>query len=209
MAKTQEDRIKYCECIEEIKRRVGLIRSFVNGATLGREEYDYELVSLNLRKILELIAFASLVANKEIYSAAHEKYLHEWSTGRLLENIEKLNPDFYPKPLKPPEVRDNGVKHFPDSDKPFLNKADFTKLLNLCSDVLHVWNPYTPRERKVNFELHVLEWVDKIQWLLDIHCIRLAGNKDVMVVVMHEHDGKVHAYYGADVPASEAQELNA
>lgn len=200
MTKSREDLAKYCQCMEEIKRRIDLVRLYVSGATLGREEFDYELISLNLRKILELIAFASLVANKEKYSAAHKKYLHEWRTNKLLENIEKLNPDFYPKALKPVEVLDNGVKHFPVSDKPFLSRAEFTKLLNLCNDILHAWNPYTPRERKVDFERHISEWVDKIQWLLDVHYVRLAGNKDVIVVVMHDQpDGKVHAYYCATV----------
>ena len=210
MAKTQEDRIKYCECMEDVKRRIAVIRQFVGeGNTLGREDFDYELVCIHLRKILELIAFGSLIANQEKYSEAHENYIKHRKIDPLLDNIAKLNPDFYPKPLKPPITLSSGGKHFEDSDKNFLTRDEFTKLLNLCNLVLHVWNPYTPRERKVNFEIPVLEWVNKIQCLLDIHCIRLVG-QDVMVVVMNEqHDGKVHAYYGAGVPESATQELNA
>lgn len=211
MANTQEDRIKYCECMEDIKRRIAVIKEFVSdGNTLGREDFDYELVCIHLRKILELIAFGSLIANQEKYSEAHENYIKHRKIDPLLDNIAKINPDFYPKPLKPPITLSSGVKHFEESDKNFLTRDEFTKLLNLCNLVLHVWNPYTPRERKVNFEIPVLEWVNKIQWLLDIHCIRLVDKQDVMVVVMHEeHDGKVHAYYGEGVPESEAQELNA
>ncbi len=196
MSKTKEDMIKYCECMEDVKRRVGAIRSFLSsGITLGREDFDYEVVCLHLRKILELIAFASLVANKEIYSQTHEKYIYEWRATQLLKNIEKLNPDFYPRPLNPPTQDSSGVKNFADSDKEFLTRDEFIKLLDLCSDVLHVWNPYTPRERKINFEIPVLKWLEKIQSLLDIHSITLAGNTDVMLVVMQNEDGKVHSYY--------------
>ncbi len=192
MAKTQEDRIKYLECMEDIKRRIKFIKEFINGdSTLGQEDFDYELVCIHLRKILELIAFASLAAHKDIYSQAHEKYIHEWRTDSLLKNIAKLNPDFYPKPLKAPTQDGSGIKYFEDSDKEFLTRDEFAKLLDLCSDVLHVWNPYTPRKRKINFETRVLEWINKIQWLLDIHCIRLADGQDVMVVQMHgQPDGK-------------------
>ena len=76
------DLTKYCECMEEIKQRITIVESFIGGVTLGQNTYDYEVVSLNLRKILELIAFSSLVANKEAYSKAHKEYLHHWRGGR-------------------------------------------------------------------------------------------------------------------------------
>ena len=42
MAKTQEDRIKYLECMEDIKRRIKFIKEFINGdSTLGQEDFDY------------------------------------------------------------------------------------------------------------------------------------------------------------------------
>lgn len=195
----QDDMTKYCQCMEDIKRRVSLIRNYINGGhSLGSEEFDYELISLHLRKILELIAFASLTAHKEKYSQAHEKYIREWRTTRLIENIAKLNPNFYPLPFQSPQTLSNGTKHFPASDKPFLKLDEFNKLLNLCSDVLHVWNPYSLRERKIDFGVRVSEWIDKIQWLLDIHRVQLADSGDVWVVVMSDYDGKAHAYYCAN-----------
>ena len=194
MSINQDDMIKYCNCMEEIKLRITLIRSVLRGTSLGREDFDYELVGLQLRKILELIAFSSLVANREVYSEVHEKYLHEWRTSRLLENIEKLNPNFYPKSLSTSYRDSAGTSHFPESKKAFLTRNDFTKLLNLCSDLLHVWNPYSPKEKKIDFEIPVLGWVEKIQWLLDIHCVQLTNSENVLLVFMQEHDGNVHVY---------------
>ena len=192
--------IKYCECMEDIKRRVALIKRFItDGSTFGREDFDYELVSLRLRKILELIAFSSLVANKQKYSQAYKEYHNHWKSNLLLNNIEKLNSDFYPKPVNQPVEDNNGVKHFGDFEKQYLTRDDFTKLMNLCSEVLHAWNPYTQKSRLINFEKSILEWLNLIQALLNMHFIRLADTKDVMLVVMSDENGKVHAYYGADV----------
>lgn len=196
MPHDSSDLTKYCACMAEIKQRIVLIESFVGGVTLGQESYDYELVSLNLRKILELIAFSSLVANKEIYSKVHKEYLHHWRTGKLIENIEKLNPDFYPKPLQLPSPIGQGPTNFLDSNKPYLKRDEFSRLLNLCSDVLHVWNPYSSRERKIDFELPVLEWIRKIQYLLDIHCVRLVGSA-VILIIMHSENGEVRAHYAS------------
>lgn len=50
----------YCNNLDEIRNRLLLVKSFGNGnKTLGNERSDYEIVAVNLRKILELIAFGN------------------------------------------------------------------------------------------------------------------------------------------------------
>jgi hypothetical protein len=57
--------VTYCTCMEEVNLRIGLVRSVVaRSNTTGREDFDAELVFVRLRKTLEMIAFASLSANK-------------------------------------------------------------------------------------------------------------------------------------------------
>ena len=48
--------------------------------------------------------------------------------------------------------------------------------------------------KEIDFEIPVLEWVKKIQWLLDIHCAQLTNIENVMLVVMEDHDDNVHVY---------------
>lgn len=55
-----------------------------------------ELIFLQLRKSLELIAFASLAANKDAYAAVFPTFAEDWKAKRILEKIEKINPYFYP-----------------------------------------------------------------------------------------------------------------
>jgi len=69
------DIVKYCDLMEEIKRRTAVIDFFLVGD--GHALYQpptIESVGLQSRKVLELIAFGSLVANKESYSAAYARF---------------------------------------------------------------------------------------------------------------------------------------
>src|SRR5882762_9459912 len=105
---------QYCNCMEEVKHRVGLVRSLLIGSvSTGYPAFDTEMVFLQFRKILELVAFASLTANKDVYSAAYEKFTTHWNAKRMLGYLEKVNPEFYPIALEPFVTTANGVKHFP------------------------------------------------------------------------------------------------
>jgi hypothetical protein len=69
-----DDTKLYINCMEEARLRVNFVKELParNGST-GFQAIDQELVFLQLRKILELIAFASLTANKAKYNAAYKK----------------------------------------------------------------------------------------------------------------------------------------
>lgn len=87
--------------MEELLPRFRLARAVFNKElTLGQINLDVELVFLQFRKILEQIAFASLVANKDAYSAARKNFATDWRAPKILKYLEAVNPHFYPEPLK-------------------------------------------------------------------------------------------------------------
>lgn len=188
----------YCQYMEEIKQRISVIRNFIsniNNVSFGNDFFNYEFVCIHLRKILELIVFSTLAANKEEYSRIYEDYARKWNTKKLLSSIGKINPEFYPKPVKLGHVDANGVKHFENIKSGYLRKNDWEKLYDLCSKVLHVWNPYEKNERHLNFESTVIEWVENIQSLLGMHYVQiLKGRKGWFIIMEHPEDGKVHAF---------------
>ena len=54
---------------------------------------------------------------------------------------------------------------------------------------------FTLRKRHINFGRSVSEWVDRIQRLLDLHMMTLAGSEDIwMIQMVHPDDGTVHAF---------------
>lgn len=187
------DAIIYAQYMEEIKQRIQVIRNFINSnLSFGNDNFNYEFACVHLRKILELIAFSTLAANKEEYSRIHQDYAKKWNTKKLLNSISKINPEYYPKPVKLGHVNEDGSKHFENIASGFLEKKDWEKLYDLCSEVLHVWNPYKNKAKYLNFEKPITEWVDKIQSLLEMHYIRLLNDRKIFLITMsHPETGRV------------------
>src|ERR1700730_1967634 len=94
----------YCHCVERVRHHVSFADTvFAGKIESGHRDVNAELISLHLRKALEEIAFASLSANREKYSAARTGFATEWNARRMLGFVEKVNPNFYPIPLKAPQ----------------------------------------------------------------------------------------------------------
>ncbi|HVS01123.1 MAG TPA: hypothetical protein VMW27_31185 [Thermoanaerobaculia bacterium] len=88
--------------------RLTVVRSVAEGRiNVGYEVFNYEVAALNLRKSLELIAFGTLSANKEAYAEAHADFAGHWNAKKLFAKLEKLHPEFYPKPVTR-QIRDLG-----------------------------------------------------------------------------------------------------
>lgn len=155
-----------------------------------------ESVCLQLRKVLELIAMASLVANKEAYSAAHNGFAKHWNAKRLLKDLERINPDFYPRPaiLAPPKSPGAQV-HFIDRKEDFLTKAEFVEVYLRCSKMLHADNPFAAKVDHKEYEKELPVWRQKVFNLLDLHWISLLDKKELYLIQMKgEADGKVNLY---------------
>jgi hypothetical protein len=178
--------------MEEIKHRVNLVQTIqVGSITTGHSAFDIELVFIQFRKCLELIAFASLIANKALYSAAYEEFASHWHAKRMLEALEKINPDFFPVPVQPAVQMRNGVKHLTIRVDGFLTKDEFVSLYGKCGKILHARNPFTDEDPIIQIGYSVKEWVSRIQALLGFHYVHLVGGDKWIVRIPQE--GKVEA----------------
>lgn len=197
---TTNDLQAYAFFMEEIKVRLTRLRRMLSGEiTFSDEAADYEVIAVNLRKILELIAFSSLIANREAYAGAHARYAEHWKAKALLNAIEAINPDFYPKPLMSEATVTEGVINFQPETGDVMTRADIEHLMDCCADVLHVWNPYTGKARTVDFRLPISEWLNRITRLLNIHTVRLAGTTDIILVMMQRPGESVRVLLAPDV----------
>jgi hypothetical protein len=173
----------YCDCMAQVRTRIKVVQGVLTGQiTTGTDDCNAELIFLQLRKTLELIAFASLSANKAAYSAVHEKFASHWNAKKMLGDLEEVNPDYYPVPLDPPQETAPGVKHFPRPADGFMTTDEFTCLYNSCSEILHTRNPFTAKDPTIQIGYSVQEWVARIQRLLGWHLIHLAGGDDKWIV---------------------------
>ncbi|MCD6450086.1 MAG: hypothetical protein J7L34_06235 [Thermotogaceae bacterium] len=182
--------------MEEVNARINFLKTILKGSkALGQNKFNSELFAIHLRKILELIAFGSLIANKEKYSQAHKHFDSHWNAKDMLAYLEEVNPDFYPAPLKIGSIGMNGEKNLDFVIKGFLRKDQFVSLYNRCGGLLHTQNPFSSKKIPKLNTTDVKKWVALIQELLAFHRARLFGATEGWLVVMqHESDGKVHAF---------------
>ncbi len=84
----------------ECRYRVETLRDFTSGKThCTYLQTTIEAEALQLRKLLELIAFSSLVSYQEAYSSLRNDIVKDWHAARILHKIESINPEFYPVPI--------------------------------------------------------------------------------------------------------------
>ena len=82
-----EDAKRYANGIAEIRQRLGIARTAVARIreTRNQDLVSTETIFLQMRKVCELIAFGSLIANKELYSQHYETFAEDWRLGRVVD----------------------------------------------------------------------------------------------------------------------------
>jgi hypothetical protein len=187
----------YCNCIERVRYHVGVADTVFGGKiNTGYADLNAELIFLHFRKALEEIAFASLSANREKYSAARAGFATEWNARRMLGFVEKVNPVFYPIPIKPPREIAPGQKHFHRIEDGYLTQDDFVTLYDGSAEVLHCRNPYAPGDSTIHVKYTADEWSRRIKALLSWHFVQLVDVQGLWVIQV-PNDGPVRAFMAA------------
>jgi len=193
---SERDIVKYCDVMEEIKLRMNVVDFYLSGKGSLYEPPMIETVGLQFRKILELVAFASLVANQAEYSTAYTDFAKHWNAGDLIKNLERINSNFYPRPIvevlpkAPSEIRRTEARPMD-----YLDKKKFVEIYGRCGVLMHAANPYGSSIDYGFFKQEIPKWRDQLINLLNCHEIRLVGELGYYIIHMHElGDDKVHFY---------------
>lgn len=202
---------KYCDCMEEIKRRTTAIVNILSGKnTTAFKATNVEFVCLQIRKILELIALASIAANKKEYAKQYEKFASHWNAKRILNDLEKVNPNFYPVPgIQIIDEKTDRPVEVKKREDDYLKKEDFIEAYDRCSEIIHSSNPYNTQTDYGEFEERIKDWHKRILNLLNHHQIQLVDSKlQLWVLMKSKDDGKVHAAIMQQVDPSEITKKN-
>lgn len=178
----------YQDCLYEIKRRIGVIADHLNRVTT--EKYliiEVETVCLQFRKILEKIALMSLVANKELYAEQNEKFARHYHAERIMRDLERLNPKFYPVPIK--RVKHEGeMDELVNIESGYLTREEFVEIYEKCGSIMHAQNPFAGEKPLKEIQSCFPEWLTKICILLNHHKISLVGGEVMLVAIMERKD---------------------
>ncbi len=181
---------KYINVLSEIKKRTAVIdaihRKQINSLY---EATTIETAYLQLRKILELIAFGSLIANISVYSKQYVKFSTHWNASLMLKDMERVNPNFYPQPIIQAISKDpNYASEWSKPKDGYLTKDDFLELYEKCGRMMHAENPYGAKIDYDKYREQLPIWRSKVVRLLNAHTITLINDTNLYLFQMGNKD---------------------
>lgn len=189
----------YCELMTEIRHRADAISAM----QVPNREYvpDFvrvECLVLQVRKILELVALGSLVFNVNKYKEAYASIEKHSNARLIIRDLEKINPEFYPRPAEVSKSPQEGVNHhmkiIENPDDSYLCINEFIKIYEKCGGIMHAQNPYGSSRDYGWYESNIRGWMEKISNLLKIHVIRLVDDENHYLIQVNAPDGQAHGY---------------
>ena len=184
----------YTAVMEEIKRRTkvidGLLHKQIN---VMYEATHIESMVLQVRMITELVALASLAANKSIFEENRKKFENHWHPKKILKDVESLNPNFYPQPIVEVPLKNSlVVAEFVNLKTGYMTRDELVQVHGKCGNLLHARNPFRKGVGYGYYEKMVPKWRERIRNLLNIHLITPLGYNGFYRVWMEDlNNGRV------------------
>ena len=188
---------KYAEAMGEINVRINSIKSLYDHVGIlpnVPEPIIVESAALQIRKVLELVAFASLVTHEQIYSETFKNIDKKWHAIDIIRNMEKINPNFYPVSLFYEETSQTLIERTNN----YLTKNKFKEVYGRCGNILHRLNPLKGLVGDNYYQGHadfIYESSESIRNLLEIHAIQLINDDIVWVIYMNSNADSVPSYH--------------
>jgi hypothetical protein len=179
---------KYAAIMKEIKLRTEVITLFMSGQRDAHyAPTNVETIGLQFRKVFELIAFASLVANRKQYSAVHADFSTHWEASKLLKRLEKINPKFYPKPVvEMPSTRHGEPDEFKERDPDYLTQSELIEAHGRCGELMHAAKPFGNPIDYEWYERNFPIWMSKVINLLNAHQVHIIDDTGFWLIHMLE-----------------------
>lgn len=168
----------YLRNMKIIKFRLNSIRECRANGLPGNYSFfnNVEFCVLQIRKILELIAYSSLVSDVAVYRQQLDRIERMWNAKLILKDLERIHQRFYPQPFSL-DPNDTVNEQLTDKIEPFLSRDEFVKVYDKCGKMLHEFSPLetdTTIENEFKAVWNSIdEWVEHIVQLLSLHVIWL------------------------------------
>ena len=193
----------YASVMDEIRRRGDALNYLGSGGFAGLPSIiAAEVCYLQLRLTCELIAIACLVAHGDIEGSRTGRMQKAYEADWTMNNLERLHPEFYPKPTKQIKDAAGKVTRTEDITTGFLTKNDLIKLYHECASFLHrgtLKSVLSDKVREPNFDA-INRRFGQIVTLLNHHQIQLIDPDLQLWALMKGEDGKSHAWIFGKAP---------
>ena len=145
----------YRDHMIEVKRRIRAIDRIL-GAKKPRTltaEFDDEFMWLQLRQIVELVAYSAIAADEERYAALRQEqdknadYRVDSKPAKVLKHLSQISTHFLPKSLGVMVPQSDGTKHF-ESGPEVAVLERFLDIHDTAGKHLHAINPFNEEDVK-------------------------------------------------------------
>ena len=174
------DIAQYCDLLEEVKSRVESINQLMEmpGITIRTR---VESICLQLRMLLELVVFSSLVSNKDVWQRSQKELQSSQDIGKKLRELKRLHPNFYPSPVD----LDGSVggREPADRTEGFLSEDKLIEVYGRLGNILHAENPLGKETDYRYFMESVPGWVSEVMNLLECHKVYLYHRPDEFYLI--------------------------
>lgn len=164
------DIVQYCGLMEEVKTRVESINQLMAmpGITIRTR---VESICLQLRMLLELIVFSSLVSNKDVWQRSQKDLQSSQDIGKKVRELRRIHPDFYPRPV---DLDGSATGDEPaDRAEGFLSEDRLIEVYGRLGNILHAENPLGKETDYRFFIESVPGWLTEVMNLLECHRVYL------------------------------------
>lgn len=182
---------KYLEQLAEIKERGKVFQAFSCG-TLNAiyEEATLEVTTLQLRKILELIAFGFVLAIGEKAIPTYASFVKYKNVDEFFSQLRKLNENFYPQPIdQKKDEQEQMLWDHPAVEK-YLTAEDFINLFEHCDRILEMRRVGALPMSIEQCKTANIRWYKKIVCLLNAHLVHSDGINVVHLFQMGAADAE-------------------
>lgn len=191
MNKKGKDIRLYYDCLCEIVERVDkTVNTYNSTRSEDTNIFLVESMCLHIRKVLEITVLLSLVANRIEYSRVYSKFANHYHPKIIMRDLKRINPKFYPTPIKKGDLTDEGNLEFEiiDVEDGFLTQDELIRIYKKCGGIMHAKNPFSGDKDIDSIRRRIPEWINKICALLNQHLIYLVDGKTAIAALLKRAD---------------------
>ena len=181
---------QYVALMREVKSRVESINQLMEMPGITNRT-RVESVCLQLRMLLELVVFSSLVSNKDVWQRSRKELQSSQDISKKMRELKRLHPRFYPRPVD--------AAGSPPGEEPaemtegYLSEDNLIEVYGRLGGILHAENPLGRQTDYRYFMDEVPGWISQVQSLLECHKVYLYHHPEefYLVKMFGDVDGEV------------------
>ena len=180
---------QYCGLMEEVKARVDAVMQLMRLRGVANRT-RVESICLQLRMLLELIVFSSLVSNKDVWQKSQKELQSSQEISKKLRELKRLHPNFYPRPVDMEGVVDTEPAARTEG---FLSEDRLAEVYGQLGNILHADNPMGRGTDYRFFMDAVPGWLGEVMALLECHKVYLYHHPEefYLIKMFGDMDGEL------------------